>query len=135
MCGSATLAMVVSSTCRSTAIITPTVTISRSPVGSGCVAIWAGVSAIGALLLLGLVEIDRGVDREAGDHRLRRRAIERDPNRHALRHLDPVAVRVLRRKQRKFASRARADALDVSIELLPAVGVDLDRRPLAGHHF
>ena len=45
MCGSATLAMVVSSTCSSTAIITPTVTISRSPVGSGWVAIWAGVSS------------------------------------------------------------------------------------------
>ena len=35
MCGSATLAIVVSSTCNSTAIITPTVTISRSPGGNG----------------------------------------------------------------------------------------------------
>ena len=35
MWGRATLAMVVSSTCSSTAIITPTVTISRSLVGSG----------------------------------------------------------------------------------------------------
>ena len=36
MCGSATLAIVVSSTCSKTAIITPTVTISRSPRGKGC---------------------------------------------------------------------------------------------------
>src|SRR3954447_15771348 len=103
MCGSATLAMVVSSTCRSTAIITPTVTISRCPVGSGCVATWAGVSAIGALLLLGLVEIDGGGDRQACDHRFRRCAIERNPYRHPLRHLDPVSVRVLGGKQRELA--------------------------------
>src|SRR3954463_15730512 len=117
MCGSATLAMVVSSTCSSTAIIPPTVTISRSPVGSGCVAMWAGVSAIYGLLLALVVEIDSRVDREPGDHRPRRLAVERDPDRHALRHLDPVAVGVLGRKQRKLTARARADALDVRLEL------------------
>src|SRR5947209_5560740 len=88
MCGRATFAIVVSSTCSSTAIITPTVTISRSPRGSGWVATLAGVSAIGQLLLLGLVEIDRGGDRQASDHRPRRRAVECDPHRHALHHLD-----------------------------------------------
>src|SRR4029079_4150106 len=100
MCGSATVAMVVSRTCNNTAIITPTVTISRSPVGSGWVAIWAGVSAIGRLLA-GLVEIDGRIDGQAGDHRLRRHPVEGDPHRHPLRHLDPVAVCVLRRKQGK----------------------------------
>src|SRR6476661_5797305 len=103
MCGSATLAMVVSSTWSSTAIITPTVTISRSPLGSGCVAIWAGVSAIGGLLLALIVEIDSGVDRQPGDHRPRRLAVECDPDRHALGHLDPIAVGILRRKQRELA--------------------------------
>src|SRR4029079_14900638 len=92
MCGSATLAMVVSSTCRSTAIITPMVTISRSPVGSGCAARWAGVSAIGGLLLAVVVEIDGRGDRQPGNHRPRRLAVEGDPNRHALGHLNPVAV-------------------------------------------
>src|SRR3954452_2085392 len=104
ICGSATLAMVVSSTCSSTAIITPTVTISRSPVGSGCAARWAGVSAIAGLLLAVVVEIDGRGDRQARDHRPRGVAVERDSNRHALRHLDPVAVGVLRRQQRELAA-------------------------------
>ena len=124
MCGSATLAMVVSSTCSSTAIITPMVTIIRWPVGSTCVGL-AGRVAIGAVTSF-LVEIDRGGDRQAGDHRLRRIAVERDPDRHALGHLDPIAVGVLGREQREFAAGAGADALDMCGELLARVGVDLD---------
>src|SRR5256885_4437313 len=112
MCGSATLAIVVSSTCSSTAIITPMVTISRCPVGSGCVAT-SGALAISLLLV---VEADRGGHRKAGDHRLRRRAIEGDPHRHALRHLDPVPIGVLRREQRELAAGAHADALHVAVE-------------------
>src|SRR5437868_15130594 len=134
MCGSATLAMVVSSTCNSTAIITPMVTISRSPVGSGCVAMWAGVSAIDGLLLALVVEIDGGVDRQPGDHRPRRLAVECDPHRHALGHLDPVAVRVLGRKQRELAAGARADALDVRLEFLAGISVHLDPGLLAREH-
>src|SRR5689334_16912187 len=105
MCGSATFAMVVSSTCRSTAIITPIVTISRSPVGNGCVATLAGVSsAIGELLLPSLVEIDFRGHGQARNHRLRWRALERNPHRDALRHLHPIAVRILRRKKRELAA-------------------------------
>src|SRR3954467_596566 len=100
MCGRATLAMVVSSTCRRTAIITPMVTMIRSPVGSTCVGLLSAAVATKPCLL---VEVDGGVDRQAGDHRLRRRSVERDPHRHALGHLDPIAVGVLRRKQREFA--------------------------------
>src|SRR5579872_4781628 len=97
MCGNATLAIVVSSTCKSTAIITPMVTISRSPRGSGWVAIWAGVSsAILACLLLLVVEIDGGVDRQARNHRPRGRSVKRDTHRHPLGDLDPIAVGVLR---------------------------------------
>ncbi len=81
-----------------------------------------------------LSKIDGGVDRQAGDHRLRGRAVERDPHRHALGHLDPVAVGVLRRKQREFAAGAGADALDVGGELLPGIGIDLDFGALARHH-
>src|SRR5947209_20266437 len=85
-------------------------------------------------LLLGLVEIDSGGDRQARDHRSVRRTVERDPDRHTLRHLDPVAVGILRRQQGELASSARADALDMAFELLPAIGIDLDRRALAGDH-
>src|SRR5690349_3619115 len=100
MCGSATFAIVVSSTCNSTAIITPIVTMIRSPEGSGCVATDAEFcSAIERLLLLAVVEVDCRGHRQTGNHRPRGRAVESDPHRHALRHLDPVAVRVLRRKQ------------------------------------
>ena len=50
-------------------------------------------------LLLAVVEIDGRVDRETCDHWLFRNAVERDPNRHSLSNLDPIAIRILRRKQ------------------------------------
>src|SRR3954447_4435358 len=103
MCGNATLAMVVSSTCSNTAIITPIVTIRRWPVGSGWAARWAGGSSAMEVSLLGLVEIDRGDHRKTRDHRLVGLAVERDPDGHALRDLDPIAVGVLRREQRELA--------------------------------
>ncbi len=60
MCGSATFAIVVSNTCSRTAVITPMVTISRSPEGSGWVA--SAALAIGPGLLLALVvEVDGGI--------------------------------------------------------------------------
>src|SRR6478672_7447531 len=114
MCGKATLAMVVSSTCRSTAIITPTVTMIRKPVGSGWEAT-SGAEATG-LLLAGLVEVDGRGGGQPRDHRLARRAVERDPDRHALGHFHPIAVGVLRREQRELAACPRADALDVGRE-------------------
>src|SRR4051794_36530295 len=134
MCGSATLAIVVSSTCNNTAIITPMVTMIRSPAGSGWVAIWAGVSsAIGGLLLLA-VEIDVGCHGQAGDHRPRWRSVKRYPDGHALSHFDPVPVRILRRKQRELAAGSGADALDVAFEFFAAISVDFDGRMLAGGH-
>src|SRR5215218_5358529 len=92
MCGKATLAMVVSSTCSRTAIITATVTMIRSPAGSGWVTMPGPWSAI---CLAGGVEVDGGDGRQAGNHRPRRRAVESDPHRHTLRHLDPIAVGIL----------------------------------------
>src|SRR5689334_3788785 len=88
----------------------------------------------GLLLLAVVVEVDGRGDREAGDHRPRRRAVEGDPDRHALRHLDPVAVGVLCREQRELASRSGPDALDVRVELLAAVSVNPDGRALPGRH-
>src|SRR5512132_337760 len=129
MCGSATFAIVVSSTCNSTAIITPIVTMIRSPAGSGCDATFAGVSAIL------LVEVDRHRGGKSGDQRLARVAVERDPNGHALSHLDPIAVGILGRNDGEFAARACADALDVSLEVHAGIGVDFDLGLLSGHHF
>src|SRR5512138_3696389 len=117
MCGSATFAIVVSSTCRSTAIITPIVTMIRSPAGSGCVATCAGVSAILP------VEVDRHRGGQAGDQRLARISVECDPDGHALGDLHPVAVGVLRRDDRELASGAGTDALDVSLEVHAGIGV------------
>ena len=60
-------------------------------------------------------------------------AIERDPHRHALHHLDPVAARVLRRQQRECASRAGAEAGDAPMEGDgAAVGIGLQRHRLPG---
>src|SRR3954453_24107915 len=104
MCGRATFAMVVSRTCRSTAIITPMVTISRSPEGKGCVATDAECSSAIERLLLLVLEVDRCGHRQARDHWPGGMAVEDNPYRHALRHLDPVAVGILRRKKRKLAA-------------------------------
>src|SRR3569623_146484 len=131
MWGSATLAIVVSSTCSSTAAMTPTVTIRRTPVGSGCEATLGSSDTDGLFLL---VEVDRRVDRQARDHRLRRVAFEGNAHRHALRHLDPVAVGVLRWQQRELAASAGADALDIGVKLLAGIGVDFHRRALARDH-
>src|SRR5215212_2935085 len=122
MCGKATLAMVVSSTWSSTAIITPMVTMIRSPVGSGWEAT-SGAEATG-LLLRRRVEIHCGGRRQAGDHRLVRLAVEYDRHRHALGPLDPIAVGILGRQQRELAARSGADALHVGGEFPPGISVD-----------
>jgi len=56
--------------------------------------------------------------------------IERDPDRHALHHLDPVAGRVLRRQQRERRAGACAEAFDGAVVrhlLAVDVGLELDR--------
>src|SRR5690349_10512517 len=95
MCGRATFAMVVSSTCSRTAIITPIVTMIRSAGGSGCAARCAGVPANDAVLV---PEVDGHSRRKAGDQGLAGIAVEGDPYRNPLRDLHPIAVSVLRRK-------------------------------------
>ena len=52
--------------------------------------------------------------------------VERDPHRHPLSYLHPIAVGVLRRKNRELAAGARTDALDVPDEFLVGIGVDLE---------
>ena len=60
--------------------------------------------------------------------------VDRDPHRHALDDLNPVAGRVLGRQDRKFAARAAADACDMAGQRLAGVGVERDRRGLADAH-
>ena len=110
MCGSATLAMVVSSTCISMPSITADGdqdTLARLELvmlrrgrrrGHGC----AAAPPCCAGWPRPVARVDDDVGGQAGDHRPARIAVERDPHRHALAHLDPIAVGVLRRQQREF---------------------------------
>src|SRR6185437_11379077 len=86
------------------------------------------------LLFAVAVEIDGRGDRQAGDHRLLRSPIEGDPHGYALSDLYPVAIRILRRKQRELAPGARADALHMGGEFLSGISVDLNLGPLTGDH-
>src|SRR5438105_3578698 len=65
-----------------------------------------------------VVRIDVDLHRQADLQRVLGEllAIERDPHRHALHHLYPVAARVLRRQERERASRAGAEAGDAAVE-------------------
>src|SRR5690349_16516955 len=107
MCGSATFAIVVSRICMIVASITATVRIPR------CL---TGVVATSAGLALA-ADIDLHVRAEARDQRPRRLFVDRDPHRHALRDLHPIAVRVLRRQHREFGTGAGAEAPDMAFQL------------------
>ena len=89
---------------------------------------------IGEHLAALLADIDLDVHRQADAQRMRRQLlrIERDPHRHALHHLDPVAGGVLRRQQREGGAGADAQPghLAVVLDLL-AVGIGDQRRRLA----
>src|SRR3954470_23061658 len=145
MWGSATLAIVVSSTCRSTAIMMATVRMPCSSASSFSVGTWCGCAAAVAMALAGggplrrpdserpLLRIDRHVDRKAGEQRPSRLAVDRDAHRHALSHLHPIAVGVLRGQQREFRAGAASDRGDMAAQLA-RIGVDLDLGRLAGGH-
>src|SRR4051812_47885901 len=148
MCGSATLAIVVSSTWSSTAIMIETVRTPWASPSSLSVGTWgcwvAAADAIGCSglargrrlrrgRLLGLprrrrllLGIDRHVGRKPGKKLAARIAVDRDPHRHALGNLDPIARRILRRQHRKFGARAAADRGDMAADLVRRVGVELD---------
>src|SRR5438045_1461214 len=94
MCGSATFAMVVSSTWMSTASSTAMVTSARLPGSRTC---WS----IGLAVLL---ELDFDLRGQARNHLAARRLVEADPDWDSLGHLHPVAIRILRRKDRELAA-------------------------------
>src|SRR5512143_3220541 len=115
MLGSATLMMVVSSTCMMVAAITATAVRTR-------------LAFMPVLLQLHA-------------HRRRRADAQRvlgigrgepDAHRHALGDLHPVAGGVLRRQQREGRAGAAADALHRALEMLSRVHVDADVHVLAG---
>src|SRR5688572_7513469 len=100
MCGSATLAIVVSRICMIIAPMMPTVSRPRFLTGSEA---WPGTGS-GTTVL----RVDRDVGAEASDHRARRRAVDRDAHRNALRDLHPVAIGILRREDGEFGTGAGA---------------------------
>ena len=59
-------------------------------------------------------------------------SVELHPERHALHHLDPVAAGVLRRQQRELRAGAGADRADLALERAVGIGVErhLDRLAL-----
>src|SRR3954454_21174678 len=157
MCGSATLAMVVSSTCISMPRMTPIVTRAWASGPSWwCWGLGAVAAAIdycpsspggeggwvAPLAMLptrdpparAIARVDADVGREAGDHRPAGIAVDRDPNRHPLPHLDPIAARILRRQNRELRAGAGTDAGDVANDVEAGIGVDLDPGALADIH-
>src|SRR5512135_1405259 len=115
MLGSATLTMVVSSTCMMVAAITATAVRTR-------------LLFIAASLQLhahGRCRADAQGMVGVGGREL-------DAHRHALGDLHPVAGGVLRRQQREGSAGAAADAFYRAFEMLARVHVDLDVHVLAG---
>src|SRR5690606_38926383 len=131
MCGVATLAIVMPTTCSSVAAITPTISSrwfstgswATSSIGAGAARPppRAGRAALAKLPLPAVGE-DGDVARQAGDQRPRALLVDRDPYRHSLRHLDPVARGVLRLGARVLRARAAPDRGDVALQLQPAIG-------------
>jgi hypothetical protein len=81
-----------------------------------------------------MADVDGCRGRQADAQRMRGQflRIERDPHRHALHHLDPVAAGVLRRQQREGAAGAGRQAHHLAVEdHLAAVDVGLDGGRLA----
>src|SRR5690606_30141331 len=143
MCGVATLAIVMPTTCSSVAAITPTISSrwfstgswATSSIGAGAARPppRAGRAALAKLPPPAVGE-DGDVARQAGDQRPRALLVDRDPYWHSLRHLDPVAGGVLRWEDRELRARARPDRGDVALQHQPGIGVDADLRRLADAH-
>src|SRR5690606_30905584 len=145
MCGIATLAIVMSSTCSRVAAITPTISSRWLSTGSTATSsTWfaGGVvlppravrAALATSLPLPTVGEHGDVGREPGDQRPRTRRVDRDPNRYALGDLYPVPGRVLRREHRKLRPGAGTDRGDMPPEHDPGVGIETDFCRLTDAH-
>src|SRR5205807_1634622 len=90
--------------------------------GAGAGVAGAGPPRAGtAALAIGL-GVDRHVARQPGDQRTIGLARDRDPHGNALRHLDPITRRVLRRQNRGSGASLGADALDAPTDLDSRIG-------------
>src|SRR5262245_21758468 len=87
MCGNATLAMVTSRNCMTDTPITASISTLRCRVSS---------AALSSMRLLAGVDPD--IHRQSRDQVAPRLALDGDAHGHALRHLDPVGIGVLRRQ-------------------------------------
>src|SRR5512143_2685271 len=131
MCGSATLAIVVSSACMMVASITDTVM--RPRWGAWGAATLTGRSSEGdaeQVAAMPGVDFDHGAQSRTQLGHARAR-VEPDPDRHALGDLHPVARGVLRRDDRELGAGGGTQALDLSGPGLVGIGVDANGRRLA----
>src|SRR3954454_17548969 len=153
MLGSATLAMVVSSTCMMVASMIDTV------IMPACFTVLAGdagpVAMTDSLLVLNVaggggvdtrpgecradrggqaarvtgIDFDIGAEARAERH-VGRGLLDRQTDGHALDHLDPVAGSVLGGEQREFRAGAGADGLDRGVNLAAGISVQFEGRRL-----
>src|SRR5438128_673091 len=144
MCGKATFATVVSTNCIRLPIVAPAVTMMRwkrsTRMNSGAAGAGAATVAMTQKSLPACASrtvslgIHRDMRRKARDHRAIGLVVDRNPHRHALRHLDPVTGGILRRQHRKFRSGPGADARHMAAQLHPRIGVELQCYALADPH-
>src|SRR5262245_26081741 len=135
--GSATLAIVVSSTCITVASMMAMVISPRCGTSEVCAARSISI-ACGSLrrarrtehmLEVGQAAADAGIDRNVGAHAgaqgerlVAAFDLDLQPHRDALGDLDPVAGGILRREQRKLGAGTRADRVDDRLERMPGIG-------------
>src|SRR6202022_5009854 len=131
--------MVVSSACMMVAVMAQIVTMFRRRPGTAMGAAAAVVMSV----LCGsrrrkaeqgreratMAGVDRGVGAHAGFQLLDVAvvAVEIDPHRHTLHHLDEVAGGVLRRQDRELRAGAGAERTDGALEDMVGEGIDVDR--------
>src|SRR5512139_538029 len=131
MCGSATLAMVMSSACMIVASMTDTVTKPRC-VLAGLAAVMGCVSERETQQSAAMAGVDFHPGTEACTQlRHSRLGIELDSQRDPLGDLDPVAGGVLRRDDRELGAGGRAQAFDHALPGGIGIGVDTDGDRLA----
>src|SRR5579863_1484148 len=135
MCGSATLAMVVSSDCMRVASITQRVIPPRLGVlGLSSSATAAPRSENGPAARVARVDADLHAHAGPQWRHVAVAGIDGYAQRNALHDLDPVAARVLSRQQRELLRGRRADARDGTVPGLAGIGVDLDADRLSRPH-
>src|SRR5487761_1909855 len=137
MCGSATLAMLVSSTSMNVASVTVSAMTHGLCFGAHGAATGraAGCSSI-ASLMDSLLQLHRGRHRHALPQQMivMLSRVERNPHRDPLHHFHVISGGVFRRQQAHASAAGACDPLDLA-RVLAAVGVHVDLHRLADAHF